>query len=70
MTATPGRQMVLPMTADATPFSTIQDPDNFSGCELRGFHFDTIIIGGRILLYKRNDGYFHSIALEPPSHSN
>ena len=56
MTGTPTRQMVLRMTvdaADAKPFSTIRDADGFANCELRGFHFDTIIIGGRIVLFKR-----------------
>ena len=69
MTGTHRRQMVLRMTvdhADAKPFPTIRDADDFSDCELRGFHFDTIIIGGRILLFKRNGGYFFSIGLEPP----
>lgn len=68
MTGTPTRQMVLRMTvdaADAKPFSTIRDADGFANCELRGFHFDTIIIGGRIVLFKRNGGYFFSIGLEP-----
>ena len=73
MTGTPARQMVLRMStdaADATPFSTIQDADDFANCELDGFYFDTIIIGGRILLFKRNGGYFFSIGLEASSPSN
>lgn len=69
MTGASKRQMVLRMTVDAVdakPFTTIQDADGFADCELRGFHFETIIIGGRIVLFKRNGGYFFSIGLEPP----
>ena len=65
---TPRNQMVLPMTVaadDAEPFSTIEDADDFADCELRGFGFQTSVIGGRILLFKRNGGYFFSIGFEP-----
>lgn len=73
MTGTDKRHMVLRMTVDpedAEPFSTIGDAEDFAGCELTGFGFQTIVIGGRIVLFKPNGGYFRSIGFEacrPPS---
>ena len=62
------KHMVLRMTVapeDAEPFSTIGDAEDFADCELRGFGFQTIVLGGRILLFKLNGGYFFSIGFEP-----
>ena len=68
MTGISQRHMVLRMTVapeDAEPFSTIGDAEDFADCELRGFGFHTVAIGGRILLFKLNGGYFFSIGFEP-----
>ena len=68
MTGSTQRHMVLRMTVapeDAEPFSTIGDAEGFADCELRGFGFQTIVIGDRILLSKLNGGYFFSIGFEP-----
>ena len=68
MTETAKRHMVLRMTVDpegAEPFSAIGDAEDFADCELRGFGFRTVVIGGRIVLFKPNGGYFRSISFEP-----
>ena len=62
------KHMVLRMTVapeDAEPFSTIGDAEGFADCELGGFGFQTTVIGGRIVLFKLNGGYFYSIGFEP-----
>ena len=76
MTDTAKRHMVLRMTVnpeDGEPFSTTGDAEDFADCKLRGFGFRTVVIGGRIVLFKPNGGYFYSIGFEPcrpPSQSN